>query len=315
MRVLITGITGNVGAPLLRRLARAEGLSRVFALYREEARLEPLRARLAAERLPIPIEYVHWDLREPMDSLPLAVDAVVHAAALRGPAACNGDAREAYLVNSLGTKHLVDFALRSGVKAFLHFSIQSVYDRACPPPIPEEAPVRGDERYQITKLAAEMEVTAFLGARVNHQILRLAHVYGFEYGHGLDGILKAFLREVPEGRIRIDGSGDQSLCFLHIDDLCDLTLRLLRNAPPSGIYNVCSETLSVRELGRLISEATQKSFGKALDLWQPEPEKVVPGGYGLDITKIQTATGWAPERRLRDFVEARVASLAKAQAP
>lgn len=307
MRVLVTGITGNVGMPLLRVLARAEGLSRVVGLYREETRLAPLRARLEGEGHPVPIDYVRWDLREPMDSLALEVDAIVHAAALRGPTTCNANAREAFLVNGLGTQHLAEFALRNRVKAFLHFSIQSVYDRTSPVPIGEGAPVWGDELYQITKLAAEMVVTSTLHVHVNHQILRLAHVYGYEGGHALDGIQKAFLQEVPDGRLRIEGSGTQTLCFLHIEDLCDLTLRLLRTPPASGIYNVCSETLSVWGLAQAFAEATLLHFGKPLALYQPEPEKRIHGGHGLDISKLRQALAWEPRHRVQDFVDGLVA--------
>lgn len=313
MRVLVTGITGGVGAPLFRALARAEGIAVLYGLYRDEMRLAPLRAELAQEPGRTSIHYLRWDLAQPMDSLALPIDAVVHSAALRGPAACNADPIEAIRANGLGTRHLADFALRNGATSFLFLSIQSVYDRASRVPIPEGAPVWGDELYQTTKLAAELELEARLGSRMNHQILRLAHVYG----HGKDpgGILKGFLAEVPDGRLRIDGDGNQTLCFLHIRDLCTLVLNLLRHPPATGLYNVASETLPVREIAQAFAESTRQRFGKAMTIEYPDRAKILPGGYGLDIAKIRAATGWEPRERLRDFVDGLVEGVKARSAP
>lgn len=309
MKILVTGITGHVGAPLLRALAQTEGIAQIYGVYRDAGKLEALKRGLAAAVDKAPIEFILHDLREPFDGLTLEVDVILHSAALRGASQCNGDARDALLANALGTKHLADFALRNGVASFVFFSIQSVYDRACTVPIREDAPLRGDEMYQISKIAAEMEVAAFLGSRLNHQILRLAHVYGYEGGQGLDGILKAFLREVPEGRIRVDGDGRQTVCFLHIQDLCDLVKRIIVRPPESGIYNVCSETLSIRDLADQFAEASARRFGKTVPIWFPEPDKAMPGSLGLDLTKLRLATGWTPRQRVRDFVGAMVDGL------
>lgn len=309
MNILVTGVTGHVGAPLLRALAQAEGVTRIYGLYRDAEKLEVLKRDLAATPQGAPIEFIFRDLREPLEDLTLEVEVILHSAALRGPNQCNGDARDALLANALGTKHLTDFALRTGVASFVFFSIQSVYDRACTVPIREDAPLRGDEMYQISKIAAEMEVSAFLGSRLNHQILRLAHVYGYEGGRGLDGILQAFLKEVPNGRIRVDGDGRQTVCFLHIQDLCELVKRIISDPPESGIYNVCSETLNIRDLAGQFADASALRFGKAVPVWFPEPDKAIHGSLGLDLTKLRQATGWEPRHRMRDFVKAIVDTL------
>lgn len=288
MNILITGVSGRAGSHLLRRLTQTESIGHVYGLYRTT------RPPCGDPRVTL---FQH-DIAHPFPWSDLEVDAIIHAAALRPAARCEADYDEAIRTNMLGTAHTVDFALRSQVRQFIFLSVQSVY-KGDGAPFTEESAVDGTDLYAITKLAAEQIVASRFRGRVGYQTLRLGHMVG--HADREDGVLAAFCEGVHTGRLRLHGDGSQTGCFLHLDDLADGIAQLLAAPPPSGIYNLSTETISVGDLALLFQAAAKEQFGVDLDLHQ------VAGGpgrrFGLSIAKLRAATGWQPRCRMREVVE------------
>ncbi len=107
--ILITGATGHLGANLLRRLLSDGDTVRVFQ--------RPGRDHGALQGLEVDI--VYGDLRDP-ESVEVAVKGcsrIYHCAAM--VSTIDGDQahkREVYEVNVLGTRHILEAALRQGVE-------------------------------------------------------------------------------------------------------------------------------------------------------------------------------------------------------
>jgi UDP-glucose 4-epimerase len=217
-------------------------------------------------------------------------DCIIHSAALRPASVCEANYTAAIAVNILATKNMVEYAQKVRAKQFIFFSVQSVYSRHNPLPVSEEGITEGTEMYSITKLAAEMIVSAGLKDKMNFQILRLAHLYGYE-GHQFDGVIRAFFDAARYGSLTIQGSGKQSCCFLHIKDLCRLMALMLQKNMASGIFNVCSEVISVSEIAGYFCNFYKKFFNQKLEIYKQDCSTK---GYGIDNKKIIQESGWHP---------------------
>src|SRR4051812_49273552 len=150
---LVTGATGFLGLNLVRELTA--GGWRVIALHRPNADLKYLR------RFPVEPAVATLEDAASLDrAMPEGLDAVFHAAA--DLSSWHGHRDRQTRANVDGTRHLVDVAVRRGVRKFIHTSTTSVYGL---PRLPfdETAPHLGRGsgfHYQHTKALAEVEVRA-----------------------------------------------------------------------------------------------------------------------------------------------------------
>nr|WP_314844266.1 NAD-dependent epimerase/dehydratase family protein [uncultured Microbacterium sp.] len=114
-RVLVTGASGFLGGHLVRDLQRHG--HEVFAAGRD---VDALSALADGDHV------VAGDLAS-LTRRMLHVDAVIHCAALSTPW---GRWRDFHRANVEGTRHVVDFARRNGVRRIVHVSSPSVYAAA-----------------------------------------------------------------------------------------------------------------------------------------------------------------------------------------
>jgi nucleoside-diphosphate-sugar epimerase len=116
MKVLVTGATGLLGRHLVRKLCNAS--HNVIALGRNQDIGNELNQMGAL--------FVPCDLsnRNTMMTHCLGTDAVIHCGALSKPW---GNYPDFYDANVIGTKNIVECALESNVKRFIHISSPSIY--------------------------------------------------------------------------------------------------------------------------------------------------------------------------------------------
>lgn len=157
--VLVTGARGFIGHHVV-RAAVTKPTVRVRMIYRGSQAPKALGAQA-----------VRADLTDPasLKGLCEGIDAVVHCASLVG-----GDAQSLRTVNDLGTRALVDEALRHGVRRVVYVSTAAVYGRGpfrrAEPADLMQAPASATSR---TRAAAERHVLAAGGT-----VLRPHLVYG-----------------------------------------------------------------------------------------------------------------------------------------
>lgn len=141
--LLITGATGFIGS----RVAAA-------ALERPEVRVRSLSRRTPAER---PGSWtVPGDLADPrtLHGTCAGVDVLVHCASR-----VSGDPESVAAVNDLGTKALVEEAVRSGVRRIVYVSTAAVHGRGPFRGVPPgEAPIAPASAASRTRAAAERHV-------------------------------------------------------------------------------------------------------------------------------------------------------------
>ena len=118
-------------------------------------------------------------------------------------------------------------------------------------------------------------------------------------------VVPALIRKMDEARtagarsVPIWGSGSPRREFLHVDDLADACVHLLRHYSAADPVNVgCGTDLTIAELAALVRDVVGFSGELAFDASKPDgtPRKL------LDVGRL-TALGWQPRIPLRQGLE------------
>jgi len=241
-------------------------------------------------------------------------DAVVMAAGRVGGIYAN-NARPAAFIrdNLLIESNVIDSAYRSGVGKFLFLGSSCVYPKSAPQPIKEEYLLTGaleptNEWYAIAKIAGLKMCQAYRREFGFKAIsLMPTNLYGPGDNFELNGshVLPALIRRFHDAKDRDDpsvvvwGTGTPRREFLHVDDLADAVVYLLKSYDDEAIVNVgWGQDTTIRELAELVMSVTGYKGGLVFDSSKPDgtPRKL------LDVSRL-TNLGWQPRIRLRQGLE------------
>src|SRR5262249_45216801 len=259
-RVLITGGSGFIGSALVKALLSRDEKVRVLD---DNSRGAPRRLR-AVER---EIEFVNGDVRDAgaVDAAMRGIDEVHHLAFVNGTATFYSQPELVLDVGGKGIVNVIDACRRNGVGRLVLASSSEVYqsppriptDESAPLVIPD--PLNPRLSYAAGKIISEMLV-------VNHGrkhfervlIFRPHNVYGPDMGfdHVIPQFalrLKRAAAEHPSGAVAfpIQGSGEETRSFCHIDDLIEGVMIMREKGEHLGIYHVgTSEEVAIADLAR-----------------------------------------------------------------
>jgi nucleoside-diphosphate-sugar epimerase len=224
MRVFLTGATGYIGGAVTERL-RAAG-HQLSGL----ARTDTAAARLSAAG----IEPMRGDFADPRSVAAgaRAADGVISLATTYD-AAVDGPAIDAILEALAGSNK--PFIYTSGIWSHGDTAGNVVDENSPPNPPPLVAWRQG----------VEDRVLAGARRKIRAVVIRPAIVYG--RGGGIPAGFVESARK--EGAAQFVGTGENRWPFVHVDDLADLYLLALENAPPGTLLlGVSGEAHPVREV-------------------------------------------------------------------
>lgn len=239
--LLLTGVTGLVGARLLRRLLAAGLDCRVLVRRAEDA--------------PAGATALVGDLLDPA-SLTEAVQevaAVIHLAAVfRTP-----DTELIWKSNLDGTRNLIAAAQAHAPAArFILASTSNVYSRNQAHPSREEDAVAPTQAYPASKVAAEQ---ALRESGLTWAIVRLPFVYGDGDGH---------LEALPKYARAGNWHPAMRMSTIHHRDVATAMHLALAGALDSRIVNLTDEApTSIYELAQLVGETLAPSAEPLSDPW------------------------------------------------
>jgi GDP-L-fucose synthase len=270
-------------------------------------------AREGAEVLTVP--HAQLDLRRQVETEAWIAthrpDAIFMAAAKVGGILANDSFPGQFLYDNLMIQsNIVEAARQNNVEKVMLLGSSCIYPRMAPQPIPESSLLTGpleetNQWYAIAKIAG----------------VKLAQAYRREYGLNLISVMPtnlygpnddydlrnshvaaALLRRIHQAKVEnaervvIWGSGAPLREFLHVDDLADACIFLMKNWEDSDPINIGSgQEVSIIELATMISEIASWTGQFEFDSSKPDgtPRKL------LDVTRL-TAMGWTPSISLKD---------------
>jgi GDP-L-fucose synthase len=292
--IFVAGHRGLVGSAVVRALA-AQGFRNL--LMRSHAELD-LTDQLEVRRF--------FNETQPQ--------AVIMAAARVGGIHAN-NSRPAEFIrdNLLIQDNVIDAAYRAGVGKFVFLGSSCIYPKLAPQPIKEEYLLTGpleptNEWYAIAKIAGVKMCQAFRREYGFRAIsLMPTNLYGPGDNFDLQNshVLPALIRKIHEAKLRGDaevtvwGTGTPRREFLHVDDLADAVLYLMRTYDDEAIVNIgWGEDVTIRELAELIVSVIDYKGRLSFDTSKPDgtPRKL------LDVGRLQ-GLGWTPRITLRRGIE------------
>lgn len=289
-RIWVAGHRGMVGSALVRRLAREAG--EVLTVGREECDL----ADQAAVRT--------W-----MDAV--RPDMVIVAAARVGGILANMTHPVDFLRDNLLIEtNVIDTAHRVGVEKLLFLGSSCIYPREAAQPITEDALLTGplevtNQWYAIAKIAGIRLCQAYreqYGAKFISAMP--TNLYGPRDNFDLQSshVIPALIRKAHraklagEAGIEIWGTGTPRREFLHVDDMADACVFLLKHYDGWDHVNVGSgEDLPIAAVARMVMEVVGLEGELRHDLTKPDGtmRKL------MSADKLR-ALGWQPSIGLRE---------------
>lgn len=297
-RIFVAGHRGLVGSALVRRL-EADGYETLLTCTRHELDLRDAHATMSFFESERP-EYVFL------------------AAAKVGGILANDTYPADFLADNLAIQqNVIQASHQFGVAKLLFLGSSCIYPRECPQPIKEEYLLTGplertNEWYAIAKIAGIKLCQAFNKQHGTRFISAMpTNLYGPNDNFDLNTshVLPAMIRKFHDAKtmqettgkptaVSLWGSGTPRREFLHVDDLADACLHLMRHYEGNDPINVGTGTdVSITELANLIARTIGFQGEIAWDLSKPDgtPRKL------LDVTHIRDL-GWMAQIPLHEGI-------------
>ena len=294
-RIYVAGHRGLVGAAIVRRL-QADGASNLLLRSRAELELTDANAVntfFATERP----EYVFL------------------AAAKVGGIKANETFPVEFLRDNLTIQtNVIDSAWRAGVKKLCFLGSSCIYPKLAAQPLQEASLLTGpleptNEWYAVAKIAGIKMCQAYRRQYGFDAISVMpTNLYGPGDNFDLESshVLPAMLRRFHEAKLRGDktlaiwGTGTPRREFMHVEDMAEATVHVMRNySDPVHINVGVGVDLTIAELARLVADVVGFRGEILTDPSKPDgtPRKL------LDVSKL-AGLGWKPRIALADGVAA-----------
>jgi GDP-L-fucose synthase len=289
-RVFVAGHRGMVGSAIARRLVAEH--CEILTAGRDALDLRDQAAVRA------------WMGRE-------KPQAVFVAAAKVGGIHANDAYPVDFLQDNLAIElNLIQSAYASGVEKLMFLGSSCIYPRLAPQPMPESALLTGpleptNEWYAVAKIAGIKLCQAYRKQHGADFISAMpTNLYGpgdnfhIENSHVIPALMRRMHQAKTHGdaSLKIWGTGSPRREFLHVDDLADACVHLMKAYSEYEHINVgCGEDVTILELAQLIADTVGFEGRIETDPSTPDgtPRKL------MDVTRLY-ATGWRPRYGLRE---------------
>lgn len=291
-RVWIAGHSGMVGSALTRRL-QCEGCELLEASHEELDLTRQLETEL-------------WMAKA-------RPDAIFIAAARVGGIIANSTYPADFLYdNAMIAMNIMHTAYKLGVQKLLWLGSSCVYPKFADQPIHEDSVLTGaleptNEAYAVAKIAGLKLAAAYARQHGRRFITAMpTNLYGPNDNFDLQNahVLPALIRKMHEAKIAASptvtvwGTGTPKREFLHVDDLADACVFVMKKHSGPEIINIGpGKEISIGDVAILIARIVGYQGSIVFDTTKPDgtPRKLV------DPTRLQ-ALGWQPSIELESGI-------------
>ena len=185
--------------------------------------------------------------------------------------------------NALVTSYLLDWSINHNVDKFIFSSSSAIEGDGDGVP---KSP------YGLHKLISEMECKLYRDLYgLKTTCLRYFNAYSEDqpYGGAYTTAISAWMEMIRQGKpLRIDGDGEQTRDFVHVDDIVSANILAMSNDLSDDYYNVgCGVSYSMNYVKDYIDKHLNVE-------WEHAPERVGDARCTLADNKTLIAAGWKP---------------------
>jgi GDP-L-fucose synthase len=299
-KIYIAGHRGMVGSSIFRRLQK-DGFSNF--VYKNSKELD-LRNQLEVQEF--------FRLEKP--------DYVFLAAAKVGGILANNTYRGAFIYENLMIQNnVIHAAYENQVKKLMFLGSSCIYPKMALQPLKEDYLLTGlleptNEPYAIAKIAGIKMCDAYRAQYgCNYISVMPTNLYGPNDNYDLEKshVLPALIRKFHEAKknnlkeVVMWGTGTPKREFLHVDDLADACVYLMKTYNEEGLVNIgTGEDIAIKDLALMIKDIVGYEGNITHDLDKPDgtPRKL------MDVSKLEKA-GWKAKIGLKEGIESVYQSL------
>ncbi len=299
-RVLIAGAAGFIGSNLVaKHLADGDEVVGLDNLVTGKL------ANLAKLRSSDQFTFIEFDVCDRLPPVSGHFDYVYHLASPASPPKYVEFPIETMLVNSIGTKNLLDFAKHSGAR-LLFASTSEVYGDPAVSPQPESYwgnvnPIGPRSVYDEAKRFGEALIRSYQRDGGSDAIIvRLFNTYG-PLMDPFDGrVVSNFIRQALNGEaLTMYGDGTQTRSFCFVDDTIRGLMAAMRSAELGPINIGNPREITLLELRRCVETTLDvKVTVKHMDLPEDDPKQRRP-----DIKLASQLLNWSPQVSLEEGIQ------------
>ena len=252
MKVLITGGAGYIGSELVRHLSTTSNVDEIIVydnLSRGNFNLFIGTSKLYSNK----IKFVDGEILDSrkLEKIMADCDIVFHFAAQVSTPFADVNHHLFEQVNHWGTSGVVHAAEKSNIKKFVYMSSVSVYGSGDESFSIDSTP-QPQTIYGIFKLRGEEQVRR-ISNRIPTYILRCGNVFGYSKSMRFDAVINKFMFEGHfKNRITIQGNGDQSRAFIHIDNVIRALDNIINDTIETGTYNLVDSNRTVMDIAKVL---------------------------------------------------------------
>jgi len=319
LKVLITGGAGFIGSHLGERLLKEN--NKVIALdnlstgslfnilhLKDNKKFEFVEGSILNEVL--------------VDKLVERCDMIFHLAAAVGVQLIVKHPLESLVTNIKGSEIVLDMANRYR-KKILITSTSEIYGKNTNGPLKEEddrilgSPLKSRWSYSTAKAVDEiLAYLYFKEKNVPSIIVRLFNTVGPRQSASYGMVIPRFVKQaLKNDNITVYGTGNQTRCFLHVQDAVEALVKLSKNPKSIGeVFNIGSqEEISIKALAERVVKMAESSskidlipYNEAYEEGFEDMQRRVP-----DVSKIKSLVGFEPRFNLGHIIKEVIAYQSK----
>lgn len=252
MKILITGGAGFIGSHLVAHLV--DQGNEVLVLD------NLLRGNKIEASYLTKITFIEGDVKNEklVEDLSKGCDRIYHLAAILGVDIVADFPMETMETEVIGTRNVVNAALKNNVKKVIYASTSGVYGHtAIERSVDEEIMIDPRTSYAMAKRYNEIYLKAVYEEKGLESLsLRFFNVYGARQDQRM--VIPRFFDQALKNRpITVFGNGKQTRDFTSVEETIKSMVLLAENSIGAEIYNIANETeMTILELAHFIKELT-----------------------------------------------------------
>lgn len=304
-KVLITGGAGFIGSNLAFLLSKSKPNLDIVVLdsLTYAGNLETIQPLITQKK----ISFVRADIRKREEIRKIfekeGFDTVFHLAAESHVDRSINSAADFIETNVLGTEVLLESALATKVKKFLHISTDEVYGSLGETGLfYENTPLDPTSPYSASKAASDLVALSF---HKTHKlpviVTRCTNNYG-PYQFPEKFIPLFITHAMNEKPLPLYGDGKNVRSWLHVDDHCHALIELAEKGAAGEVYNIGPDG-SEEHTNIEVASTILKLLGKSSGLIKYVTDRPAHDRrYAVDIKKITSDIGWKPKVNFTDGI-------------